>query len=85
MLLNKENYTFYNSEMVKEQIKPEIKITVDWYNNGIIDREQSLLSTIIFTADDDEVKIKDGPVILLREETSPDDINGMNNNKRIII
>ena len=85
MLLNKENYTFYNSETEKEQIKHELKITVDWYNNGIIDREQSLLSTIIFTADDDEVKIKDGPVILLREETSPDDINGMNINKRITI
>ena len=85
MLLNKENYTFYNSETEKEQIKHELKITVDWYNNGIIDREQSFLGTIIFTADDDEVKIKDGPVILLREETYPDDINGMNNNKRIII
>lgn len=40
--------------------------------------------TIVFTAEDAENKAKDGPVILLREETSPDDINGMHVAKGVI-
>ena len=100
--------------------KAGVKIAVDLYNEGIIDKDQALLlvdpnsinqllhrqidpkakktllskglnaspgaacGTIVFTADDAEVKAKDGPVILLREETSPDDINGMHVAKGVI-
>ena len=97
----------------KRTAKAAVKIAVDLYNEGIIDKDQALLlvdptsinqllhrqidpkakktiigkglnaspgaacGTIVFTAEDAEVKAKDGPVILLREETSPDDITGM--------
>ena len=97
----------------KRTAKAAVKIAVDLYNEGIIDKDQALLlvdptsinqllhrqidpnaqknilsrglnaspgaasGTIVFTAEDAEKKAANGPVILLREETSPDDITGM--------
>jgi pyruvate,orthophosphate dikinase len=40
--------------------------------------------TIVFNAHDAGIKCKDGPVILLREETSPDDITGMHVAKGVV-
>ena len=40
--------------------------------------------TIVFNAADAQAKCKDGPVILLREETSPDDITGMHVAKGVV-
>lgn len=104
----------------KRTAKAGVKIAVDFYNEGIIDKDQALLlvdpvginqllhrqidpkaekkllsrglnaspgaacGTIVFTAEDAENKSKDGPVILLREETSPDDITGMHVAKGVI-
>ena len=104
----------------KRTAKAGVKIAVDLYNEGIIDKDQALLlvdpiginqllhrqidpkaektllsrglnaspgaacGTIVFTAEDAEKKSKDGPVILLREETSPDDITGMHVAKGVI-
>ena len=104
----------------KRTAKAAVKIAVDLYNEGIIDKDQALClvdpnainqllhrqidpkakktilsrglnaspgaacGTIVFTAEDAENKAKDGPVILLREETSPDDINGMHVAKGVI-
>ena len=104
----------------KRTAKAAVKIAVDLYNEGIIDKDQALClvdpnainqllhrqidpsakktvlsrglnaspgaacGTIVFTAEDAEAKAKDGPVILLREETSPDDINGMHVAKGVI-
>ena len=104
----------------KRTAKAAVKIAVDLYNEGIIDKDQALLlidptainqllhrqidpkakktvlskglnaspgaacGTIVFTAEDAEIKAKDGPVILLREETSPDDITGMHVAKGVI-
>jgi len=39
---------------------------------------------IVFSASDAKIQAKDGPVILVREETSPDDIEGMNVAKGIL-
>ncbi len=97
----------------KRTAKAAVKIAVDLYNEGIVNKEQALLlidptsinqllhrqidpsakknilsrglnaspgaasGTIVFTAEDAEKKAANGPVILLREETSPDDITGM--------
>ena len=104
----------------KRTAKAAVKIAVDLFNEGIIDKDQALLlvdptsvnqllhrqidpkakktiigkglnaspgaacGTIVFSAEDAEVKAKDGPVILLREETSPDDITGMHVAKGVI-
>ena len=104
----------------KRTAKAAVKIAVDLYNEGIIDKDRALLlvdalsinrllhkqidpnakkeiiakglnaspgaacGTIVFTAADAEIKSKDGPVILLREETSPDDITGMHIAKGVI-
>jgi len=97
----------------KRTAKAAVKIAVDLYKEGIIDKDQALLlvdptsinqllhkqidpsvpktilsrglnaspgaasGTIVFTAEEAEKKSASGPVILLREETSPDDITGM--------
>ena len=104
----------------KRTAKAAVKIAVDLYNEGIIDKDQALClvdpnainqllhrqidpsakktilsrglnaspgaacGTIVFTAEDAEKKAKEGPVILLREETSPDDITGMHVAKGVI-
>lgn len=104
----------------KRTAKAAVKIAVDLYNEGIIDKDRALClvdptsinqllhrqidpsvkkeiiarglnaspgaacGTIVFTAADAEEKAKDGPVILLREETSPDDITGMHVAKGVI-
>ncbi len=104
----------------KRTAKASVKIAVDLYKEGIIDKDRALClvdptsinqllhrqidpsaqkeviarglnaspgaasGTIVFTAADAEEKAKDGPVILLREETSPDDITGMHIAKGVI-
>lgn len=104
----------------KRTAKAAVKIAVDLYNEGIIDKDKAIClvdptsinqllhrqidpnakkeliakglnaspgaacGTIVFTAEDAAAKAKDGPVILLREETSPDDITGMHVSKGVI-
>lgn len=104
----------------KRTAKAAVKIAVDLYKEGIIDKDRAIClvdatsinqllhrqikedapkeiiarglnaspgaacGTIVFTAEDAEKKAKEGPVILLREETSPDDITGMHVSKGII-
>ena len=104
----------------KRTAKAAVKIAVDLYNEGIVDKDKALTlvdaksinqllhpqidpkapketmirglpaspgaacGTIVFNAHDAAVKSKDGPVILLREETSPDDITGMHVAKGVV-
>ena len=104
----------------KRTAKAAVKIAVDLYNEGIIDKDKAIClvdptainqllhrqidpnakkevvarglnaspgaacGTIVFTAEDAQTKAKDGPVILLREETCPDDITGMHVAKGVI-
>ncbi len=104
----------------KRTAKAAVKIAVDLYNEGIVDKDKALTlvdaksinqllhpqidpnapketmirglpaspgaacGTIVFNAHDAAVKAKDGPVILLREETSPDDITGMHVAKGVV-
>ena len=104
----------------KRTAKAAVKIAVDLYNEGIIDKDQAIClvepnainqllhrqidpnaqktvvarglnaspgaasGTIVFTAEEAAKKAKDGPVILLREETCPDDITGMHVAKGVI-
>ena len=104
----------------KRTAKAAVKIAVDLYNEGIVDKDKALTlvdaksinqllhpqidpkapketmirglpaspgaacGTIVFNAHDAAIKCKDGPVILLREETSPDDITGMHVAKGVV-
>ena len=43
-----------------------------------------IFGTIVFTAEDTEAKAKDSVIILLKEETSPDDIIGIHVAKAVI-
>ena len=69
-LFKKENYIFYN-----RQIDPHAQKTI--LSRGLNASPGAASGTIVFTAEDAEKKAANGPVILLREETSPDDITGM--------
>ena len=70
------------NQLLHRQIDPKAKKTL--LSKGLNASPGAACGTIVFTADDAEAKAKDGPVILLREETSPDDINGMHVAKGVI-
>jgi len=54
------------------------KVKVEPIAKGLPASPGAASGKVVFTADDAEEKAKEEPVILVREETSPDDIHGMN-------
>ena len=70
------------NQLLHRQIDPNAK--KEFIARGLNASPGAASGTIVFTAADAEEKAKDGPVILLREETSPDDINGMHVAKGVI-
>ena len=70
------------NQLLHPQIDPNAK--KELIARGLNASPGAASGTIVFTAADAEAKAKDGPVILLREETSPDDINGMHVAKGVI-
>ena len=63
------------NQLLHRQIDPHAPKTV--LSRGLNASPGAASGTIVFTAEDAEKKAALGPVILLREETSPDDITGM--------
>jgi len=63
-------------------IDPEVK--VEPIAKGLPASPGAASGKVVFTADDAERKAKEEPVILVRVETSPDDIHGMNAAKGIL-
>lgn len=63
-------------------IDPEVK--VEPIAKGLPASPGAASGKVVFTADDAEEKAKEEPVILVRVETSPDDIHGMNAAKGIL-
>ena len=63
------------NQLLHRQIDPHAQKKV--LSRGLNASPGAASGTIVFTAEDAEKKAALGPVILLREETSPDDITGM--------
>jgi pyruvate,orthophosphate dikinase len=63
------------NQLLHRQIDPQAKKNI--LSRGLNASPGAASGTIVFTAEDAEKKAASGPVILLREETSPDDITGM--------
>ena len=63
------------NQLLHRQIDPHAPKTV--LSRGLNASPGAASGTIVFTAEEAEKKSASGPVILLREETSPDDITGM--------
>jgi len=70
------------NQLLHRQIDPNAK--KELISHGLNASPGAACGTIVFTAQDAEIKAKEGPVILLREETSPDDITGMHVAKGVI-
>ena len=60
------------------------KVKVEPIAKGLPASPGAASGKVVFTADDAEEKAKEEPVILVRVETSPDDIHGMNAAKGIL-
>jgi pyruvate,orthophosphate dikinase len=67
--------TLVDAKSINQLLHPQIdpKATKETMIRGLPASPGAACGTIVFNAHDAGVKSKDGPVILLREETSPDD------------
>ncbi len=70
------------NQLLHRQIDPNATKTV--IARGLNASPGAASGTIVFTAEEAQKKCKDGPVVLLREETCPDDITGMHVAKGVI-
>jgi pyruvate,orthophosphate dikinase len=70
------------NQLLHPQIDP--KAEKETMIRGLPASPGAACGTIVFNAADAQAKCKDGPVILLREETSPDDITGMHVAKGVV-
>ena len=70
------------NQLLHRQIDPNASKTV--IARGLNASPGAASGTIVFTAEEAQKKCKDGPVVLLREETCPDDITGMHVAKGVI-
>ena len=78
--------TLVDAKSINQLLHPQIdpKATKETMIRGLPASPGAACGTIVFNAHDAGVKSKDGPVILLREETSPDDITGMHVAKGVV-
>ena len=78
--------TLIDAKTINQLLHPSIdpKATKETMIRGLPASPGAACGTIVFNAHDAAEKCKDGPVILLREETSPDDITGMHVAKGVV-
>jgi len=78
--------TLIDAKSINQLLHPQIdpKATKEVMIRGLPASPGAACGTIVFNAHDAGIKCKDGPVILLREETSPDDITGMHVAKGVV-
>ncbi len=78
--------TLIDAKTINQLLHPSIdpKATKEVMIRGLPASPGAACGTIVFNAHDAAEKCKDGPVILLREETSPDDITGMHVAKGVV-
>ena len=78
--------TLVDAKAINQLLHPQIdpKAPKETMIRGLPASPGAACGTIVFNAHDAAVKCKDGPVILLREETSPDDITGMHVAKGVV-
>ena len=71
-------------QLLHPMIAPESRKTLQKIAEGLPASPGAAVGRIVFTADDAVVQAKKGPVILVRSETVPDDIHGMEVAKGIL-
>ena len=78
--------TLIDAKSINQLLHPSIdpKAPKEVMIRGLPASPGAACGTIVFNAHDAAEKCKDGPVILLREETSPDDITGMHVAKGVV-
>ena len=78
--------TLIDAKSINQLLHPQIdpKAEKEVMIRGLPASPGAACGTIVFNAHDAGIKCKDGPVILLREETSPDDITGMHVAKGVV-
>jgi len=78
--------TLIDAKSINQLLHPQIdpKAEKEVMIRGLPASPGAACGTIVFNAHDAAIKCKDGPVILLREETSPDDITGMHVAKGVV-
>ena len=78
--------TLIDAKSINQLLHPQIdpKAEKEVMIRGLPASPGGATGTIVFNAHDAATKSKDGPVILLREETSPDDITGMHVAKGVV-
>jgi len=78
--------TLVDAKAINQLLHPQIdpKAPKEVMIRGLPASPGAACGTIVFNAHDAAIKCKDGPVILLREETSPDDITGMHVAKGVV-
>ena len=71
-------------QMLHPVLDPAMRKNLDLIATGLPASPGAAVGVIVFTADEAVAKAKDGPVILVRAETQPDDIHGMEVAKGIL-
>ena len=71
-------------QMLHPVLDPDVRKNLELITSGLPASPGAAVGVIVFTADEAVEKAKTGPVILVRAETQPDDIHGMEVAKGIL-